>query len=139
VTVTLPQRTLDLLQDISADRAKAIVKVVDAVTGKTEAHSSVELVEASPGIGVLVMPFHQGLQDIPWLTMIEIAPGRHLLAIVPDTPIERVEVAIGDILLAGEGAAHHGMGLLQELLARLRDSRRNAKLSKAAILCITTT
>jgi hypothetical protein len=138
VTVTLPQRTLDLLQGISADRAKAIVKAVDAVMRTTEPAGRVEVVEMSDGVGLLVMPFHQGLQDLPWLTMIEIAPGRFLLTIESDTPIERIEVAIGDMLLKAEGAPPHETAILHELLGRLGALRRHAKIRKAEVLCITT-
>lgn len=137
VTVTLPQRTLDLLRGISADRAKAIVKAVDAVMRTTEPKARVEVVEMSVGLGLLVMPFHQGLHDIPWLTMIEIAPGRHLLVVEPGTPIERIEVAIGDMLLEAQDTASHETDFLRELADRVGEMRRSAKLSKAEILCVT--
>lgn len=138
VTVTLPDRTLDQLRSIDDDRAKAIVKTVDLAVGRvTKPSRRVEVVEMAPGMGVLVVPSNRSLRGIPWLRMIEVAPMRHLLAIIPGTPIEKVEVALLDLIDNAKVTAPDELELLKMLREKIGDMRRGDRISKAEILVIT--
>jgi hypothetical protein len=137
VTVTLPDRTLEQLRSIDEDRAKAIVKAVDAVMGTGSGPArAVEVIEMAPGTGVVVIPPTRSLATIPWLNMIEIAPARHLLTIVPGTAIEKVEVGLLDLLEDAKSSAPHEVPTLEALVEKIRGLRRGKKISVAEILFV---
>src|SRR5262245_21906986 len=82
VTVTLPESTLARLTAINPDRARAIVKAVGtavAVSGKHQ--KQVEVVEVSPGVGIILVGPSRYLKRIKWLRLVEVAPMRYLLTI----------------------------------------------------------
>jgi hypothetical protein len=97
----------------------------------------VEVVEMSPGMGILVVPGSRSLRSIPWLRMIEVAPMRHLLAIVSGTPIEKVEVALLDLIDNAKISVPEEVELLRMLREKIGDLRRGQRISKAEILVIT--
>lgn len=137
VTVTLPKSTLDYLRSIDDDRAKAIVKAVNAtVAGEATQGAGVEVVEMAPGTGFLIVPPNRSLRGIPWLTMVEVAPMRHMLAIAPGTSIEKVEVALSDLIHVAETDAPDEVPLLEALRHKIANLRRCARISKAEILVI---
>lgn len=137
VTVTLPKRTLDQLRRVDEDRAKAIVKVVDAfVENDTRAAADVEIIEVAPGTGVVVVPPTESLRKLPWLRMIEVAPMRYLLAIVPDASIEKTEVALLDLIDDARTTAPEDLPVLELLVDKLRDLRRRERISTAQILFV---
>jgi len=137
VTVTLPNRTLDQLRSIDEDRARAIVKAVDEVVGgKAKQSNGAEVVEMAPGIGVLLVPSSSSLRALKWVRMIEVAPGRYLLAIVPGTPIERIEVSLMDLIEEARDAAPHDLPVLETLAEKIRDLRRGKRISLAEILFV---
>jgi len=137
VTVTLPNRILDQLRSIDEDRAKAIVKAVDAVVGGgTTKPLCAEVIEMAPGTGVVVVPPNRSLRSIPWLKMIEVAPARYLLAIVPGTPIEKVEVGLVDLIEDAKDSAPQDVPMLETLKERIRHLRRGKKISLAEILFV---
>src|SRR3972149_10641897 len=135
ITITLPDRTLDQLPRIDADRAKAIVKAVDRVLGRGawggRPLRQGQLVEIAPGASILVVPSNRSLRRLPWLRMIEVAPTRHLLAIVPGTPIERVEVALLDLLENARSSDPDEVDLLEVLRETIGTLRRGERISKA--------
>lgn len=137
VTVTLPDRTLNQLRSIDEDRARAIVKTVDRAMGGSRQSRRVEAVEMAPGMGLLLVPSNRSLRTIPWLRMIEVAPMRHLLAIVPGTPIEKVELALLDLIDNARTSAPDEVELLKMLRETIGDMRRGERISKAEILVIT--
>jgi hypothetical protein len=137
ITVTLPERTLQQLELIHADRARAIVKVTTAALGfKSGKRPLVDVVEAYPGQAVIVVGPSKCLREIDFLQLVEIAPARFLLVIPTGTPIELLEVAVGDILehLAPEEA--YERELLTELHKVMRHRRRRQDVTKAEILLI---
>lgn len=137
VTVTLPIRTLDQLRSIDDDRAKAIVKAVDAIAGSdTDASRQTEVIEVAPGTGLVLVPPNRSLRAIPWLKMIEIAPARYLLAIVPGTPIEKLEVALVDLIEDAKRSTPQDISMLEMLKGRIRSLRRGKKFSTAEILFV---
>jgi hypothetical protein len=137
VTVTLPQRTLNSLRWIDADRAKAIVKAVDdAVSPWKDAGPQVDVLEMAPGTGLVVVPAHRSLKTVAWIRMIQIAPARYLLAVEPGTPSEKVEVALMDLIDEASRSAPDEVPVLAMLRATLGKLRRDNKLSRAEVLLI---
>lgn len=138
VTVTLPERTLSQLAAINADRARAIVKIANAVAeGGRRRRRPVELVEMSPGKSLIVVGPSQTLKRIPWLKLIEIAPARYLLTIPPGTAVESLEVVLYDMLNAP--SIRHDereYDFLLELTNVIGHQRRTQRMSKAEILII---
>jgi len=140
VTMTLPERALELLAQIDPDRAQAVVKAAEAATGAAEKHlKPVKLVEMAPGKSLIVVGPSKALKGIPWLKLIEIAPTRFLLTVPPGTPVEALEVALRDLtsdpLLRKN---EREMAVLSELLAMIGHQRRMKRLDKAEILIVKT-
>jgi hypothetical protein len=137
VTVTLPEETLDRLRAIDSDRAIAIVKAVEAAAGAGRvAEDGVRVVELTRGQGLVVIGPCSSLRQIPWLTLVEITPTRHLLALPPGTPTEVLEVAVSDLLADKAALALPDGPMLERLLEILRRTRRASELERAEILLI---
>ena len=138
VTVTLPDRTLAQLVAIDEDRARAIVKITDAIVeGDRRRIRPVELVEMAPGKCLIVVGPSQSLKRIPWLKLIEIAPARYLLTIPPGMAVESLEVVLRDML--NDPNIHHDKrehAILLELMNLIGQQRRTKRMSKAEILII---
>lgn len=141
VTVTLPERVLDKLASVDLDRAKAIVKCVEAVTGSgAGALKSVELVEVVPGKSLIVVGPCRALARIDWLRLVEIAPARYLLVLPSGTPVETLELAVHDLLedLDRDGDAGD-RAILEELRQMIGGGRRRRSVTKAELVFIDTT
>ena len=139
VTVTLPERTLAQLAAIDEDRARAIVKITDAVTGSGRRRvQPVELVEMLPGKSLIGVGPSRALKSIPFLKLIEIAPARYLLTIPPGTAVESLEVALHDMINDSNVQQHdeRERDLLRELMNLIGHQRRTQRMSKAEILII---
>ena len=138
VTVTLPKRTLSQLAAINEDRARAIVKITDAVDGGDRRQlRPVELVEMAPGKSLIVVGSSQALKRIPFLKLIEITPARYLLTIPSGTAVESLEVALHDMLndpkIQNDEREHT---IILELMNLIGHQRRTKRMSKAEILII---
>lgn len=139
ITVTLPERTLRQLAAVDRDRARAIVKVTDAVVRKDlPPNKLVEVVEIEPGTGVILVGPSSYLRQIPWLKLVEVAPARYLLVIPTGTPIDSLEIAVMDILDELPPMEERERAILEELELRIRHLRRGKKVSKAELLFIDT-
>lgn len=140
VTVTLPDRTLAQLAAIDEDRARAIVKITNAVVeGDQRRLRPVELVEMAPGKSLIVVGPSQSLKRISWLKLIEIAPGRYLLTLPSGTAVESLEVALSDLLKGSDAQQNEReRGILQELMNLIGHERRTKRMSKAEVLIIST-
>lgn len=137
VTVTLPLRILDRLSEIDTDRAKAIVKTVEAVLDvKEDTPSAVRELPVSDEETLIAVADNRFLRRIPWLTLIEVAPGRHLLSLKDGVPVEKLEVTLGDILDAPGDATEAECNVLRLLRDCLRAPRRNCAVRPEAILII---
>lgn len=137
ITVTLPERTLRQLSRISEDRAQAIAKAVDIVTGSaTHPMKPVELVEISRSKAIIAVGPSKYLRKIPWLHMVEIAPTRYLLSIPSGTPVESLEVAILDLIENLPAEETEERALLEELRKCISHQRRGKTMSKGELLFI---
>ncbi len=137
VTVTLPDRILDLLQDFDSDRAAAITRIAEQVlSGKRMRPPQVEVVEVAPGIGLIVVESSEILKKLPWLKLVRIAHRRFIITIESGVSIDTLEVGISD-LIADLPAENHGDGnLLTQLRDQIRSLRRARNLSKAELLFV---
>lgn len=138
VTVTLPQRILDLLAEVDDDRARAIARVTEAAVGRDRPElRQVELVEIAPGRCVVVVSQSEYLRKIPWLRLVEISPARNLLIIPPGTPIETLEVSILDLIedAATDAKAVVMLKQLRSIVSRLR---REDRITKGEIIFFST-
>ena len=99
--------------------------------------TQVELVEATPGLAIIIVGPSQLLQKIKWLRLVEVAPMRFLLSIPLNTSIDSLELAIIELL---EGAKPDDWehSLLSHLRDLLRGLRRRGGFSKAEMLFIDT-
>lgn len=138
VTVTLPERTLRRLAAVDEDRARAIVKVTDAVAGGAGAAKPVEIVEVEAGTAIILVGASRSLRRIPFLRPVEVAPARYLLTVPSGTPVESLEVAILDVIEGLPPADEDERALLQELREQIRGFRRGQQMSKAEVLFVET-
>lgn len=140
ITLTLPERTLAQLALIDSDRARAIVKSVDAVSEQNSTHpKKVELVEMVHKQCLIVVGPCKALRKISWLKLVEIAPARFLLAIPSGTAIETLEVAVMDLLEHEDVIANEiERTTLEELRDCIGRQRRGRKMSKMELLLVST-
>ncbi len=138
VTLTLPERILDDLGRIDEDRGRAIVKATEAVLGTEEkqVRSPVEIVRVAKETGLLVVESSSVLRRIPFLSFIEIAPARHLLAMEPGNDFKALELALRDLLEDDSGILKDEAHMLRELLRHIRGFRKAERVSMAEILCV---
>lgn len=138
VTVTLPERTLSQLAAINMDRARAIVKITDAMAGGGRRQPPpVELVEMAQGKSLIVVGPSKTLKRIPFLKLIEIAPARYLLTISSGTATESLEVVLRDMLndfCVKQDEWEYS--ILHELMNLIGHQRRTKRISKAELLII---
>ena len=127
VTVTLPERTLTLLDAVHRDRARAIVRVTDALAADTPESWLVDVVEVLPGLGIILVGPSRLLPNISWLRLIELTPTRYLLSIPSGTPVESLEVALQDLLEASTPDDVRERTILERLggLVRMLEPRRD--------------
>lgn len=137
VTVTLPHRILRRLEELDADRGKAIVKCVEAVAGAVLGDEKrVEVVAVSEGAGMIVIGPCRCLAKIPWLRLIEIAPARFILSIPTGTGAASLEVAILDLLEHLTADEVHEKHMLEELRRLLSHHRRQQEVTRGEILFV---
>lgn len=138
VTVTLPLRILDALATVDSDRAKAIVRSVEAALASPRDLDPAPILEhpIDDDEFLLSVADNRLLRRIPWLTLVEVAPGRHLISLKGGTPLEKLEVTLGDILDDPGDATPAEINFIAALLDRLRTPRRNRALRHEAILII---
>jgi hypothetical protein len=140
VTMTLPDRILDRLAELDGDRARAVVKAVEAaLDGGARPLPAVDELAVSGDEALLVVARSPLLASIPWLTMIEIAPGRHLISLREGVPIEKLEVALEDLLDGAEAKGAAETNILRTLLESIRKPRRNRAVRTEQILVVRAT
>ena len=137
VTITLPERTLRHLADVDPDRAKAIVKIIDAFSAEAwPDHRRVTLASVDEKSALIVIGPSARLKTIPWLRLIEITPTRYLLALPAGTPPEKLEVELGDIIDNLPENDGYERALLEDLRKQVRHHRRTDKMSKLEIILV---
>ena len=136
VTMTLPERTLARLAAVDADRATAIVKLVDTLVPGAHGHKLVDVVEVAPGAAIILVAPSRFLRRIPWLKLAELSPGRHLVTILPGTPIDSLEIAILDLLETLPKSETYERKILDELRRLIGAGRREQNITKYEMLYV---
>ena len=137
VTVTLPVRVLDILNEIDSDRALAIAKLVDEAGRTLNNRPPVEIVEMAPQSALIVVKNSSVLRSFEGVHLIEIAPTRFLIALKKNLNVESLEIQIQDKLEDGIPSEQERK-LLKDLLLMIRNQRRSRTVSKEEILIINT-
>ena len=139
ITVTLPERVLQLLTAVDSDRAKAIAKLADfSLNLKGQPRKPVTTVKIAEGRAIILVSFSEQLKRLPWLRLIEVAPARHLISIRTGTSIETMELAIHDLLEELPQGKPLEREILQTLMSIIRECRRTKATSKEEILFVPT-
>ena len=139
VTMTLPDRILERLAEIGEDRAKAVVKAVESALGGGAARREpVAELAIAPDESLLTVVRCPRLAAVPWVTLVEIAPGRHLISLRDGVPVEKLEVALEDLLDGADGADEAERRVLRILLDRIRTPRRNRAVRTEQIVGVRT-
>ena len=135
VTITLPHTTLRQLEQVDPDRGRAIVKLArEASRGGANGQPSVELVDIGGGSGLVVIGTAGILNTISFVRLVEVGPGRHLIALLPGHGIHELEVALGDLLDEQNNAGD--AAFITRVLELLRNFRKSESLSTAEILLL---
>lgn len=139
ITVTLPHRTIQQLEKVNKDRAKAIVQCVDHTIGPAwKEKKQIEVIPISDDTGLIIIGPNESLKQIPWLKLVEIAPCRFLLSTPSGTNIESLEVALMDLIERLPPDKHSEITMLNELRQLLSQYRRQESVTKGEILFIST-
>lgn len=133
--MTLPDRILNQLAELDDDRAVAVVKAVEAAT-RTSGQDPFADLPVESGESLLAIPRSRLLASVPWLTLVEIAPGRNLLSLREGTPVEKLEVTLVDLLDSNPGAPASERKILRTLLEKIRAPRRNQAVRSENILVV---
>lgn len=135
VTLTLPESTLVLLQQVSTDRSRAIVELTKKVQpSENDARSLVEIVEVAENTGLVIVGPNQALRKMPFLRLVEVAPLRYLLAFESGHNFHSLEIALIDALEDPDEAGDRQ--LLTQLLEHVKRLRRSKSVSMAEILVV---
>lgn len=135
--MTLPDRVLRLLGAVDADRSRAIAKLTDMVLGEAGTNRKlVELVPVSRTKAVIIVAHSRYLGSVTWLRLVEVAPARYLLSLLPGTSIEKLEVTIGDLLDVVPESEPEERRLLDTLHKCLRAPRRDQTVTKEEIIFV---
>ena len=138
VTVTLPVRVLEALERVDPDRAKAIVKLAEGMGGGGgRLPKPAWLVEIGKRRGVILVGHSKRLAGLPWMRLVEVAPGRHLISVRPGTTIESMELALRDLLEEMPGGGDGEREVLEALLGIVRSKRRAKAATMEEILVVT--
>lgn len=135
ITITVPDRILALLGQVDTDRAKALVKCVEALVDPSRGNP-VELVEVSKNICALLIGPCQSLKRIPWLHLVEVAPARYLLAVPSGTGVAAMEVALIDLIETLPPELTGEKKMLMDLRHQLSLHRRQDQVSKQEIFLL---
>ncbi len=136
VTVTLPVRILKLLESVDSDRAFAITRLVEFfLLSDKKPLEPVQVVPVSDDESIILVSYSKLLAQLPWLKLIEISPARFLLSVATDTPVEKLEVALHDLIetLPKSDPEHTLLTMLRQTLSA---PRRNQTILKEEIIFI---
>lgn len=137
ITVTLPARTLRLLEKIDSDRGRAIVKCAEAAApSEAGTRKQVEVIKISENTGMIIVGPSRSLASIPWLRLLEIAPTRYLISIPLGSDIASLEIAIMDLIEHQDDKDAAELALLEELRQCLSHHRRKEVVTKGEVLFI---
>jgi len=139
VTLKLPEKTVQLLETFNQDLTRAIADLTDsAVQRAFPKGSSYEVVRVAPHTSVLIVGSNTLLSRIPWIKLVEIAPGRNLIAIPSGTSLESLEIAILELIEGIASTDETEKSLLKEFCKYVGRLRRYNRISRAEIMIVDT-
>lgn len=139
VTLTLPEKTLRILETVDKDLTKAIVKLTNIAIRKAFPQGSAfEVVKVASRKSVLIVGSDTQLARIPWLKLVEIAPGRNLITIPSGTSLESLEVEILALIEKMGSEEETERTLLTEFSKYVGRLRRYKRMSRAEIMIVDT-
>ena len=106
------------------------------VSGSAPHRKLVNIVKVSPGIGMIVVAPSRMLRKIPFLRLVEVAPGRFLLSLSSGTSAAALEVAIHDMIETTPPPEDWERSLLTELAVHLKSIRINNTAFKGEMLFV---
>lgn len=136
ITLTLPESTLKQLERVAEDRGQAIVKAVNHLFAEHHHRKRVEIVGVGAKSGLVVIGSCAQLAKIPFLHLVEVAPARFLLAIEQGQDFTTLELALHDLLDSRAEIPTEEAEIIEELLATIRQLRRDQRTSQAEILLV---
>lgn len=137
--MTLPKRILSALESVDPDRAKAIVRVTEAVIGSnSKRFKPLDLVEVTSGKAIILVGPCAPLRRVKGLNLVEITPVRYLLTIPSGTPLESLEVALLDVMESAQEMEPTERAVLHDLRVLLSSHRRGSQLTKGEMLFVNT-
>ena len=137
LTVTLPDRILQELETIDSDRAKAIVRCVEAVIAeRPDRAKGFEIIPISEDHGALIIGPCSALRAIPWVQLVEVNPARFLVSVPSGTGVAELEVAILDLVDTLPEEQAQEKALLTELRQQLALARRHEQMSSRKIFLV---
>ena len=139
VTLALPEKTLSVLETYDQDLTQAIVKLTDIAMQKAfPKGSSYEIVNVAPRKSVFIVGADTLLSKIPWIKLVEVAPGRNLITLPVGTSLESLEVAILELIENIPSDESTERTLLEEFEKYVGRLRRHNKVCRAEILIVDT-
>ena len=134
VTLTLPESTLAELREINPDRSHAIVQLTKRLRASEGKTPLVEIVEMAKDTGLVVIGPSKTLENFTFLSLVEVAPSRYLLAFEQGHNFHNLEISILDALEDEKNERERK--LLTELLHHIKGLRKSKRVSMAEILVI---
>ena len=124
------------LQQIDADRGRAIVKLAQSAAWASGQPAAVEILEISADTGLVVIGPAPSLKKIDFLQLVEVAPARVLLALAPGHDFHQLEIALTDLVedLSAENGGERQ--LISKLLGHIKAFRKSDSVSMAQILLL---
>jgi hypothetical protein len=139
VTLALTDKILNVLETFDQDLVQAIMKVISLATQRNVPKgSSFEIIEVAPHKSVFIVGPDSLLTRIPWIKLVEVSPGRNLIAIPSGTSLESLEVAVLEMIesITSDNATEGSF--LKEFCKYVGRLRRYNKMSRAEIMIVDT-
>lgn len=139
ITLALTKEILHVLETFDQDINQAITKVTSLVTQRNiPKGSSFEIIKVAPHKSIFIVGSDTLLSKISWLKLIEIAPGRNLIAIPSGTSMESLEVALLELIESISSDEDENRPLLMEFRKYVGRLRRYNKMFRAEIMIVDT-
>jgi hypothetical protein len=125
------------LEQIDPDRGRAIVKLAHMASWEEpERRRLVEIVQVTGDAGLVIIAPTRLMKRISFLQMVEVAPGRFLLALAPGHGFHQLEIALTDLLDEVDDEEPRERQIISELLGHLKNFRKSKGVSMVQILLV---
>ncbi len=136
VTLTLPESTLNNLKRIDPDRSRAIVKLTEEALHQSQQPAFSEIIKVAPETGLLIVGPCKALATIPFLRLIEVAPGRFLLALEQGHDFRSLELSLLDVVETIPTEEFQEHRLILDLIDHIKKLRQSESVRMGEILFV---